>query len=144
MDRAVEMDRKLEGLISKEDLKYEDFGWECHPFLEVVIIEGIAFSHFFTSGVRGFPCTSAQTLINKKHQSCIAGHQQGRMVAYGTRADGRVITAIIAGSCYLHDEEYMGAQGNRHWRGIVMLHEVVDGSFDEMFVSLNYLEKKYS
>ena len=133
----------LEGTISKSDLEFEKWGWECHDFLEVVDIEGIAFSHYFTTGVMGRPATSAQTIINKKHQSCVAGHQQGRMVAYGTRADGRSITAIIAGSCYLHDEEYMGHQGNRHWRGIVLLHEVEDGQFDEMFVSLNFLRKKY-
>ena len=143
IDRAVEMDPMLEGTISKSDLQFEKWGWVCHEFLEVVDIEGIAFSHYFTTGVMGRPATSAQTIINKKHQSCVAGHQQGRMVAYGTRADGRSITAIIAGSCYLHDEEYMGHQGNRHWRGIVLLHEVNDGQFDEMFVSLQFLRKKY-
>jgi hypothetical protein len=29
------------------------------------------------------------------------------------------------------------------WRGIWMLHEVDDGAFDEMPVSLNYLRKRY-
>jgi hypothetical protein len=38
----------------------------------------------------------------------------------------------------------MGVQGNTHWRGIVVLHDVQDGQFDEMFVSLKYLRKKYS
>ena len=37
----------------------------------------------------------------------------------------------------------MGNQGNNHWRGLVVLHEVKDGQFDEMFVSLDYLRKKY-
>jgi len=141
--RATEVDPMLEGTISTYDLKYNEWGWEVHDFLEVVEIEGIAFSHYFTTGVMGRAAVSAQTIINKKHQSCIAGHLQGRMVAYGTKADGRTITAIIAGSAYLHDEDYLGHQGNRHWRGIVLLHEVQDGQFDEMFVSLNFLRKKY-
>ena len=53
------------------------------------------------------------------------------------------MTAIIAGSCYEHDEGYMGPQGNEHWRGFYMLHEVKDGAFDEMAVSLNYLRERY-
>lgn len=143
IDRAVEYDRKLEGLISTDDLKYKEFGWEVHPFLEVVTIDGIAYSHYFTSGVLGRPVTSAQMLLTKKHMSCFAGHQQGRMIAYGRRADGKEMTAIIAGSCYEHSEDYLGPQGNEHWRGFYMLHEVKDGAFDEMAVSLNYLRERY-
>lgn len=141
--RAVEYDRKLEGLVQIEDLEYEKYGWDVHPFLDVVCIDGIAYSHYFASGVMGRPITSAQALLNKKHMSCFAGHQQGRMIAYGRRADGKEMTAIIAGSCYLHDEDYLSYQTNVHWRGIYMLHNVVDGSFDEMAVSLDYLKGKY-
>lgn len=142
--RAVEWDRKLEGLVSLDDLKYEKYGWEVYPFLDVVVVDGIAYSHFFASGVMGRPVTSAAALITKKHMSCFAGHQQGRQIAYSRRADGKEITAIIAGSCYEHNEDYLNAQGNQHWRGIYMLHEVNDGSFDEMAVSLNYLRQQYS
>jgi hypothetical protein len=143
INRAVENDRKLEGLLRTEDLGYEEAGWEVYPFLEPVSINGVVFCHYFTSGVLGRPCTTASALISKKHQSCIAGHQQGRQVAYGTRADGSTITSMILGSFYTHDEEYMGAQGNKHYRGCAMLHEVNEGSFDEMFISIDYLTNKY-
>ena len=56
-------------------------------------------------------------------------------------ADGRMLTAIIAGSCYLHNEKYLGPQGNNHWRGLVMLHDVRDGEFDVMPVTLSYLNR---
>ena len=141
--RAVNEDRKLEGLIKIEDLGYEEAGWEVYPFLEPVNISGVVFCHYFTSGVMGRPVTSASALISKKHQSCIAGHQQGRQVAYGSKADGSTITSMIIGSFYSHDEEYLGHQGNKHYRGCVMLHEIKDGSFDEMFLSLDYLKGKY-
>ena len=143
IDRVVDGDPKLDGTISVDDLGYKSYGWEVFPFLDVVIIDGIAYSHYFVSGVAGRPISTAQLTLNKKHMSCIAGHQQGRQVAYGYRADGRRIASIIAGSCYEHNEDYLGPQGNKHWRGIVMLNEVNDGEFDEMFVSLNYLERKY-
>ena len=142
--RAVEYDRKLEDLISIKDLNYEQYGWEVYDFLDVVVVDGIAYSHYFASGVMGRPVTSAQALLNKKHMSCFAGHQQGRQIAYARKADGSEITAIIAGSCYEHNEDYLNIQGNQHWRGFYVLHEVNNGSFDEMAVSLNYVNKNYS
>ena len=143
INRAIHNDPKLEGLISLNDLEYESYGWQTVPFLEPIVIEGIAFCHYFVSGIMGNPCTTARALLTKHHQSCIAGHQQGRDIAYGKRADGTEMTAIICGSCYEHDEHYLNHQTNNHWRGLYILHDVKDGSFDEMPVSLRYLRRKY-
>src|SRR3990167_11012151 len=142
--KAVNKDAKLEGVLSLTDLGYEEFGWEVYPFLEPVIIEGIAMCHYFPSGVMGRPVTTAQALLSKMHMSCIAGHLPGLQFARATRADGKQLTSIIAGSCYLHSEEYMSPLVNRqNWHGIIMLHDVRDGDFDIMPVSLRYLMKKY-
>lgn len=143
IERAVNLDPKLEGVLTTEHLQYVEHGWEVHPFLSVVVLDGVAYSHYFTSGVLGRPATSAASQLNKKHMSCIAGHQQGLQIATGHRADGAQLTSIIAGSCYEHDEDYLGPQGNKHWRGILVLHEVNDGSFDLMPVSLKYLKESY-
>ena len=141
LTRTINGDRKLDGLISLDDLPYQD--WEVYPFLEVVVIEGVAFSHYFTSGAMGRPCGTAQQLLNKKHMSCVAGHAQGRQIAYAKRADGKDMTALIIGSCYEHEEGYLGIQGNQHWRGLYLLHNVVDGSFDECAVPLQYIKDNY-
>jgi len=144
INRAVNNDPKLDGTLSIEDLRYKEYGWEVYNFLEVVVVNNIAFSHYFTTGQMGRPCTSANMMLTKKHMSCIAGHQQGLQLATSYRADGERLTGIIAGSCYEHDEAYLGPQGNKHFRGIVMLHEVTDsGAFDVMPVSLAYLRKNY-
>lgn len=141
--RAINEDPKLEGVMSIGDLEYEKHGWEVYPFLERVIIDGIAYSHYFVTGVAGRPAGTAAAQLRKTNMSSIAGHQQGKQIAYASRADGKTITAIIAGSCYEHDEDYLGPQGNAdHWRGALMLHEVHDGSFDEMWLSLNYLNTR--
>jgi hypothetical protein len=142
IQRAINDDPKLEGLIKYEDLPYQD--WEVHDFLKPVFIDGVAYCHYFPSGVLGRPATTASALVSKQHMSCVAGHQQGKQVAYGKRPDGSTITCIIAGSCYEHDEGYLDFQSNKHWRGIIFLHEVNNGSFDEMFVSLDYLKKRYA
>ena len=143
INRAVNNDAKLEGLISVKDLGYEDFGWEVHDFLEVVSIQGIAFSHYFVTGLAGRPSSTANAQLNKTHSSCISGHQQGLQIATGKRADGQLLTSIIAGSFYLHEEEYLGAQGNNHWRGALMLHGCENGQFDLNLLPMRYLKDKY-
>lgn len=143
INRVVEGDPKLDGTISVEDLRYEAFGWDVQDFLEPIVIDGIAYCHYFVTGVAGRPCSTANLQLNKKYMSCISGHQQGLQIATAYRADGKRLTSVIAGSCYEHDEDYMGPQGNRHWRGILMLHDVNEGEFDLMPVSLDFLKRKY-
>lgn len=142
IDRAINNNPMLEGLISTKDLEYEK-DWEVHEFLHPVFINGVGFNHYWPVGAMGRPAGTANAIISKLHMSCVAGHQQGKQVAYGKRADGKPICAIIAGSYYLHDEGYMDQLSNKHWRGLVVLHEVNDGHFDEMFLSIEYLGKKY-
>lgn len=141
--RAVNNDPKLEGVLSLDDLKYAEFGWEVVPFLERVIIDDIAYSHYFVTGVAGRPAVSAAAQLNKQHMSCVAGHQQGLQIHTGYKADGTILTSVIAGSCYEHEEDYMGPQGNHHWRGCLMLNDVANGGFDLMPLSLKYLKEKY-
>lgn len=144
IDKAINNDRKLEGLISVNDLKYEEYGWEVIPFLKPITIDGIVYCHYMCSGVMGKPVTTARLLCSKMHMSTIVGHQQGRDVAFHHRADGKNITCIIAGSCYKHDEGYLNHQTNNHWRGIIKLENVNDGEFDEQFLSLKQLENLYA
>jgi hypothetical protein len=144
INRAVNDDSKLDGVLSLSDLGYEEWGWKVYPFLETVIIDGVAYSHYFVTGVAGRPATNARLQLVKKHMSCVAGHQQGLQIATDYRADGAMLTSIIAGSCYEHDEDYMGPQGNKHWRGALMLHDVENGSFDVMPISMKYFnQRKY-
>lgn len=144
INRAINDDRKLEGLISIEDLKYEEFGWTVHPFLDVVTLCGINFSHYFASGAMGRPASTANAQLNRTHSSCISGHTQGLQISTGKRADGRLLTSVIAGSFYLHEEEYLGQQGNKHWRGALMLHGCEDGQFDLNLLPMRYLSDKYN
>lgn len=63
------------------------------------------------------------------------------------RIDIDAKTMIVEGyahhNCYLHDEEYKGHQGNAHWRGIVVCHGVSEGSYNPMFLDLDYLCRRY-
>lgn len=144
IERLCENDPKLDGLISLDDLAYKDYGWKVHPFLKPVKINGVSYSHYFPTGVMGWPCRTARSMLTKFHQSCVAGHTPGKDIAYAHRVDGTSVTCIIAGSFYQHDEDFLKPIINRqYWRGLLMLHEVKDGAFDEMFVSMNYLKRKF-
>lgn len=145
INRAVASNpRQLEGVYSLKDLGYEEFGWRCIPFLQPIVVAGVAFCHYFPRGVMGKPVQSPAILLKNLHMSAFAGHQQGRDIAYSKRADGSHLTAIISGSFYQHDEHYLSPFTNRHWRGMWMLHEVKDGRFDEMALSLNYLLRRFT
>jgi hypothetical protein len=143
INKVVNNDAKLEGTIGVTDLGYENFGWDVYPFLEPVFIDGVAYCHYFTSGVMGRPVTNARMLVTKKLQSCVMGHVQHWDIHRSVRADGKAVIGLFAGSCYTHDEDYLGPQGNNYDRGFWMLHEVHDGDFQPMYVSLKFLEKKY-
>jgi len=140
--RAVEADAILEDVISYNDLNLKD--WEVYDYLEPVVIEGVCFAHYFTSGVMGRPVSSARALLSKRMMSCVMGHVQDRDIAFGRRADGKHLTGLFAGIFYDHDEKYLGPQNNGSWSGIWMLNEVNNGQFDELPISINYLREKYA
>ena len=144
IDRAVNLQPELEGVLDTAHLEYKAYGWEVHPFLEVVHVDGVAYSHYFTSGVLGRPVTTARALLTKKHQSCVMGHVQTMDIATDYRADGTPILGLFAGCCYEHNEDYLSPQGNAHFRGFHMLYEVDNGSFFHHPISLHYVNKRYT
>jgi hypothetical protein len=145
INTAIELDRKLDGLISVDDLKYREFGWEVYPFLEVVMADEIAYSHYFCSGVMGRPVSSARTLVSKKHQSCVMGHVQTTEISMTERrADGTPLIGLFAGCYYAHDEGYLNPQTNQCHRQIWYNTQVANGGYYPMGVSIEFLREKYS
>jgi hypothetical protein len=143
--RAVEEDRKLEGLISVADLGLERNGWTVHPYRNVILRDGIAYSHYFASGVMGRPVASARSLVTKKHMSCVMGHVQKTEIDFQYTATGKRLTGIFAGCYYQHDEPYLGPQVNADtWRGIWMFYNVDDGEFTLNNIPLEFLKDRYA
>jgi len=139
--REAETNARLIGTISMDDLCYRDAGWRVHDFLRVVKIDGIEYSHYFTSGVMGRPCSSSAALLRARHCSATMGHVQKIDLAIHPNTQQ---TALFCGIAYTHDEPYLSPQGQATRRGIWMKHEVHSGVYDPMFVSLEFLRKKYS
>lgn len=144
IERAINDNIQLDGILSYDHFNLESHGWEVIPFLEVEVIDGVAYSHYFTSGVMGRPVSSARLMLTKKHMSCVMGHVQDRDIAFARRADGTQMTGLFAGIFNQHDEGYLNPQTNLSWSGVWMLHQVTDGSFDEMPVSMDFLRRSYN
>ena len=138
--RVVDENPEFQGKFDLDDLGYKDFGWEVHDYLEVVEIDGVQYSHFFTSGVRGNPVSSAAALLRERQTSATMGHVQYTDIAVHKKTQK---IAMFCGTCYLHDEAYLSRQDNSQRRQIVVKHEVEDGLYDPMLVSLRFLEKAY-
>lgn len=141
---ACENSPELDGVLSLDDLNAKDFGWTVHTFRKPVAIDGIKYCHYFYNHNTGRPLAgeNLETRLQKIGHSFSMGHQQG--VKYAVRPVGdRRHHGLVAGSCYLHDEDYLGPQVTKYWRGIVVCHQVEDGQYDPMFVSLDYLCRKY-
>lgn len=143
--RHVNANPELHGFLSYDNLHYGDMGWEVIPYLKPIIINGVAYCHFMANPFTGKPYGGTATNILKHvGESFCVGHKQTLDVS--TRflpASGVQQWGIVAGACYPHDEDYKGHQGNHHWRGIVVQHNVERGSFNPMFISLDYLESRY-
>lgn len=140
--RAADSDPKLFGTLTLDDLEYDEL-WRVVPFLEIVKIEGILFSHYFPSPGSGKPIGgNAEYRLAKIGNSYVQGHQQTLLTC---RRDfpGGAQRGLVAGACYLHWEDYLGPQGNSHFRGLIVMNEVADGNWDQTEVSLAFLCKKY-
>jgi len=140
LDRFANEHPYLEEVVGTHMLNFGSWGWKVHPFLKPVAVDGVRYCHYFISGGQGKAVSSAPALLRLQKSSCIMGHNQKTDVAF------HPVThqwAIFCGICNLHDEHYLGPQGNDVRRQILVLHEVEDGRFDPMFVSLKFLRKAY-
>ena len=140
--RVGENQPELEGIISYADLPYAS--WEVVDYLVPIEIDGVVYTHFLANPMTGRPYGgTALHQLTKVGKSFIVGHKQTLDIATRFTVDGTQQWGIVAGAAYPHDEVYKGPQGNYHWRGIIYLERVTGGSFDPMFLSLNYLKEWY-
>lgn len=140
INRVVECDPKLDGLLRVEDLGYEAWGWQVVPYLEPIAVDGIEYVHYVTSGVMGRPASSAQVALRERQGSVVQGHVQHIDIAIHKKTQK---FALFSGICYQHKEDYLGAQGNSQKPGVWMLNEVKDGNADLLQISLEYLRRRY-
>lgn len=143
LTRAIFRDPKWDGMLSLDALKTP--GFQRHAFLEIVDIDGIAYSHYFPQPFSGKPIGG--TIVNRLNaigKSFTQGHQQGFMYASKQYPD-HVKHGLVAGRFYQHSEDYRSvAVQKSEWSGIIVKNEVHRGTYDLMPLSMSYLSRKFS
>lgn len=145
LNRAIEeAPQLLEGV--PLDFAFDSYGWKTHRFLRPARIDGIMYCHFFPHNAKGQitqtknGAPSAAEQAKRQMCSATAGHQQGLDTSIMPTEQGKR-RGLIAGSCYLHDEDYMPT--NNYWRGVILKTDVRHGDYDLVEVSLDFLHRKY-
>ena len=144
-ERYVKEHPQLEGKLRNEDIGYKDFPWEVYPFLQAVDLDGIDYSHYFTSGLMGRPIGGTHpswTTIKKRNKSSVFGHSHVFDVKVD-RTDGRSLLGINVGCFVDYHADYAGPSNHIWHRGVVIIHGVEDGIGDVEFVSMSRLKKIY-
>lgn len=144
IDRLANDMPELDGFVGTGLLPLEEMGWEVHEFLKPVEIGGIFFVHYLANPFSGKPYGgSALNQLKTVGNSFVVGHKQCLDVAIRPTLNGKHQIGIVNGACYPFDEPYKGWQGNSHFRGLTVLHEVKDGFGVPMFVSLDFMKNRY-
>jgi hypothetical protein len=141
--KAIDRDPVLEGTIGLSDLQSADYNWEEYPFLEVVNIDGVNYSHYFVSGVLGRPVPNARQLLLKQLASCTMGHDHRFDYVRQSDVTGRTHNALVCGVFVDYDMPYAG-QANPIWdRGVCIKRNVEGGNYDLEWVSIKRLKEMY-
>jgi len=147
-------ENRMQRLIDSDPVLYRDVigyhqlnleGWEVVPFLEMIEIDGVQYSHYFYNPDSGRPYGGMMsTRVKNVGFSFTMGHQQGKDIAERKLSNGQTIRGLVVGSFYQHDEGYRGPQGNvAHWRGCIMKSEVSRGDYCLMELSMDYLLRRW-
>lgn len=138
IEREVADNPNLDGKLSVSDLRYENYGWKVFPFLEPLVLDGVAYAHYFAGGVSGRPISGeniAKSLCNKLHVSAVQGHSHIFDHSERTRVDGQKIFGMSVG-CFTHPdmiENWSRSIARMWWRGIVILSDLDgNGYYDEI------------
>lgn len=148
IERAVECSPELEGTIGFSDLKYEEYGWEVHPYTVPIEVDGVWYCHFFPSGIKGEPISGvniAANILTKMMVSSTVGHCH--LFDYATRAlpNGKRLHGLSAG-CFAdltHVEKYALNVQFMWWSGLVLKHNVNDGEYDLELFAMDRLKELY-
>lgn len=150
IERAIDVQPELEGVISYDDLELERWYDVVVPYSGstpgVIDIDGITYAHYLVSGVSGRAISGehlAYSLLAKHYTSCTVGHNHTLDCCVRTNAAGKKMVGMCAGVFQEHDSSYAGEANKLWWRGVVIKRNVQDGCYDPEFVSLDRLKKEY-
>ena len=110
-----------------------------YDFLKPANVAGITFQHYFVSGVMGRPqggTRPASNLLNSQMQSVVCGHTHVLDWANKTAANGRRVSALVAGCFVDPDKDFKYSSAQYLWaNGVCVLHASGHGEYDLEVIS---------
>lgn len=151
IEKTLDLTPELVGTLTLADLELDyfydkviDYDGALPGILE---IEGITFAHYISSGVKGLPVSGvkpADSLLTKGFKSTVVGHLHTTDYSVRTTNVGKRIQAIVAGVYQDYEALWAGHQVNQMWwKGLIVLHDTVEGTFDPQWISLDWLRRAY-
>lgn len=136
----------FQGTVKNEDIGYKDYPWsDIVPFLDTINIDGVDYSHYFTSGVMGRPIGGihpAFTIIKKRNSSATCGHSH--VLDYKVdKTPGRSLMGLVVGNFIDYRAGYAGPANDMWSNGIAVCNNVEDGIYDFEWISMNRIKKAY-
>ncbi len=146
VQRLLEYEPRWEGTISMDSFKTKlPIKETVVDFMDFIIIDGVAYSHYFVSGAMGRPFATARTMLARRAMSTTMGHTHMFDTHTITRPTGENLRGLIAGS--FHDPEHVsfaGVQVDQLWyNGLFHKHDVFMGDYDLEELSIARLQRMY-
>ena len=132
----------LEGIVDYRSFGWNKIGWQYVPYLgdtpDTIVIDGINYSHFVpTQGT-----SRAKAGLNLAHHlvttcmvTTVVGHSHNLDMSRRVGADGVARWGVVAG-CFLDKSspsfKYAGTGVKDWWSGVVILHNVSNGTFSDI------------
>lgn len=145
IEKFVTNNPKMQGVMSLDDMKMREHGWEVYQLTEPANVCNIAFGHYFTSGIMGKAIGGlhhGSSLIMKCMRSCVVGHSHLRDFHERTDVFGKQVFGLVAGCYYEHGDHYT-TEGKRMWRGLVYLN-VNDKETNPEFIGIDKVKELYN
>lgn len=149
--RAINLQPELTGTLRFEDLRTHEYYHEIVRYSGatpgVIEVDGILYSHYFVSGVKGLPISGEHTghsLLSKLHESATCGHIHTTDYCVRTTGGGRKISGLVAGVYQDYFADFAGVANGLWWSGVIVKRGVENGQYDPEWVSIERLKREYS
>lgn len=150
IDRALDSNQALQGAIGYEDLHLDDWYDTVVHYKGgtpgTITLDGILYAHYLVSGVSGRSLGGehiGHSILSKQHTSCVVGHNHLLDYCVRTAANGKKIMALSAGCFFDYEADWAGEMNKLYWRGVCILHNVNQGTYDLETVSIDRIKRDY-
>jgi hypothetical protein len=146
INKVMQYEPAFGELIGMRDLKSEEYGWHEVPFLEPLVVDGVAYVHYFENvgssrAISGV--VPARAVLVKKHVSTVFGHSH--RLGYFEESDGHGnrICVLNCGAYFPQHAAYAGKDNDLWRRGIAVLRDVQAGCFSLEWWDYDRIQRRY-